>query len=552
MTIGRYLIEQLESHGVRHVFGLPGDYVLVFFDMLNRSRLKTIISCDEQGAGFAADAYARVNGLGAVCVTYGVGGLKIVNTTAQAYAERSPVVVISGAPGIREQADDPLLHHKVRGFDTQHKVFEQITAASAVLSDPHAALAEIDRVLHAALRHKRPVYIELPRDMAGAAGSGAHQHRDEADRIDEEALREAVAESVSMIGRARQPVILAGVEAHRLHIQDEVLRLAETTNIPIAATLLGKSVVRENIPLFIGVYEGAVGAAETRRYVETSDCVISLGVMNTDLDMGMFTARLSRGLTIAGTIDGLAVRHHRYPDVPLDVFVRALLRERWTPRPKADLPHPEPPAPFQPRPGAALTVERLFQRLNAFLDDDTVVVADPGDALFGAADLLIHNDAEFIAPAYYSSLGFAVPAAAGLQLARPDLRPLVLVGDGAFQMTGMELSMAARYGLSPIVVILNNRGYGTERPMLDGPFNDVHPWDFRRVPDVLGAGRAFVAADEEELERALAEAKGNRETFSIVEARIDRDDRSPALKRLTAALGKRVAGRRRAGPANPA
>ena len=139
MSIGEYLIEQLEAHGVRHVFGVPGDYILKFFDQLCRSNLKTINSCDEQGAGFAADAYSRVNGLGVVCVTYGVGGLKVVNTTAQAYAEKSPVVVISGAPGVRERRNDPLLHHKVRGFDTQLRVFEQITVASAVLSDPATA-----------------------------------------------------------------------------------------------------------------------------------------------------------------------------------------------------------------------------------------------------------------------------------------------------------------------------------------------------------------------------------------------------------------------------
>src|SRR5512137_2418691 len=157
-TIGQYLINQLHVHGVRHVFGIPGDYVLSFYDMLSRSKLKVINTCDEQGAGFAADAYARVRGLGVVCVTYCVGGLKVANATAEAFAEKSPVVVISGAPGMRERRKDPLLHHKVREFDTQKKVFEQLTIASTVLEDAQTALPEIDRVLHAALRYKRPVY----------------------------------------------------------------------------------------------------------------------------------------------------------------------------------------------------------------------------------------------------------------------------------------------------------------------------------------------------------------------------------------------------------
>src|SRR5205809_3207407 len=177
-SIGEYLIQQLYAHGVRDVFGIPGDYVLVFYELLARSKLRTINTCDEQGAGFAADAYARIRGLGAVCVTYCVGGLKVANTTAEAFAEKSPVVVISGAPGMKEREKNPLLHHKVRDFDTQTKVFEQLTIASTVLSDPQPPFQDIDRVLHAALRYKRPVYIELPRDVVSLPGIPHHTPRE--------------------------------------------------------------------------------------------------------------------------------------------------------------------------------------------------------------------------------------------------------------------------------------------------------------------------------------------------------------------------------------
>src|SRR5260370_2121795 len=174
-SIGEYLIQRLYAQGVRHVFGIPGDYVLGFYEQLLRSPLHIVNTCDEQGAGFAADAYARVRGLGAVCITYCVGGLKVANTTAGAFAEKSPVVVISGAPGMKEREKNPLLHHKVREFDTQKKVFEQLTIASTVLSDAQTAFQEIDRVLHAALRYKRPVYIELPRDMNLVPGNPHHK-----------------------------------------------------------------------------------------------------------------------------------------------------------------------------------------------------------------------------------------------------------------------------------------------------------------------------------------------------------------------------------------
>src|SRR5204862_2123229 len=181
---------------------------------------------------------------------------------------------------------------------------------------------------------------------------------------------------------------------------------------------------------------------------------------------------------------------------------------------------PRPPAikPFRSKAGRAkLTVQRLFQRLNAFLSDNTVVVADVGDALFGAADLFIRHRTEFLGPAYYASMGFAVPASIGVQLANPKLRPLVLVGDGAFQMTGMELATAARYGLNPVVVVLNNRGYGTERHMQDGPYNDVWPWHYSRLPEILGAGRGWVVETEEELDSALIQAARWTESFCLLD-----------------------------------
>jgi indolepyruvate decarboxylase len=187
-----------------------------------------------------------------------------------------------------------------------------------------------------------------------------------------------------------------------------------------------------------------------------------------------------------------------------------------------------------------MTVEALFRQINAFLEDDMIVIADPGDALFGAADLYIHDGARFLSPAYYASLGFAVPAALGVQAAEPKLRPLVLVGDGAFQMSGMELGSIARYRQNPIVIVFDNDGYGTERPMLDGAFNDVPRWNFSRIPDVLGSGLGFKVATEREMADALAKARANTASYSIIQVMLARDDHSPALKRLTASLAERV------------
>lgn len=540
-SVGEYLIERLYAQGVRHVFGIPGDYVLGFYDLLSQSKLRIINTCDEQGAGFAADAYARVRGLGVVCVTYCVGGLKVANTTAEAFAEKSPVVVITGAPGMKEREKNPLLHHKVREFDTQKKVFDQLTIASTVLSDPQTAFQEIDRVLHAALRYKRPVYIELPRDQVFVPGIPHYRAAKVHERSNRSTLRAALAEAADMIDSARKPVILADVEVHRFGLQKQVLQLVEKTGIPVAATVLGKSVIGEQHPLYLGIYEGAMGREAVRQYVESSDCIIMLGAFMTDINLGIYTARLDPGRCIYTTSEKLSIRHHSYEEVRFKDFIRGLLSLKLRRRATSRIPRPAPILPFQIRNSdTRLSVKRLFERLNGFLSKNTVVVADVGDALFGATDLFIREQTEFLAPAYYTSMGFAVPACVGAQLANPRLRPLVLVGDGAFQMTGMELATIARYQLNPVVVVLNNNGYGTERHMQDGPYNDLWPWQYYRLPEVLGAGRGFKIETEEQLDDALIKAQSWTEGFCLLDVRLAPLDRSPALDRLASRMAKRI------------
>src|SRR5512142_2726187 len=367
-SIGEYLIQRLYAHGVRHVFGIPGDYVLAFYHQLSKSPLRLINTCDEQGAGFAADAYARVRGLGAVCVTYCVGGLKVANTTAEAFAEKSPVVVISGAPGLKERRKDPLLHHKVREFDTQKKVFEELTIASTVLSDPQIAFQEIDRVLHTALRYKRPVYIELPRDQVSLPGIPHHKTPEIHEETDARTLREALAEAGEMINQARQPVILADVEVHRFALQDQLLRLASKTNIPVAATVLGKSVIGEHHPFYLGVYEGAMGREDVRQYVENSDCVLMLGAFMTDINLGIYTARLDPARSINATSEKLSIRYHTYEDVRFKDFVGGLLRLSLRRRKLGSIPHPAqitcPSPPATRHAQRPLSVRCLFDRLN--------------------------------------------------------------------------------------------------------------------------------------------------------------------------------------------
>ena len=540
-TIGEYIIQRLQDYGIHDVFGIPGDFVLQFYGMLQESPIRVVGTRREDCAGYAADGYARVNGMGAVCVTYCVGGLSLANSIAGAYAEKSPVIVISGAPGIDERRSDPLLHHRVRDFNTQREVFEKITVASALLDDPLTAFREIDRCLEAADRYKRPVYLELPRDRVHSRALYPYHAPTEKPISDKQALKEAVDDAARLINAAECPVIIAGVEIHRFGLREEVIRLAERNQIPMCATLLGKSVVSERHPLYLGVYEGAMGRESVRRYVEESDCVVLLGTFMTDINLGIYTAHLDPAKCIYVTSEKLRIQHHHFHDVLLSDFVKKLAKaEHKTARKPPVLDKSVEAEPFVPKADTKITMKRLFQRINQTLGDNMVVVADVGDSLFAASDLTIHQHTEFLAPAYYTSMGFAMPAAVGVQVANAKLRPIVLVGDGAFQMTCMELSTACSLGFNPVVLVLNNRGYTTERFLQDGPFNDIPLWNYHRLPDLFRGGWGFEIRTEVELDQSLKAALENKDAFSLLNIHLEPDDVSPALVRLTKRLAKRL------------
>ena len=541
LSIGQYLIRRLCDYGIRHVFGLPGDYVLSFYSMLEHSSLDLVNCTREDCAGYAADAYARVNGMGAVCVTYGVGGLSLANSIAGAYAEMSPVVLISGAPGLRERINNPLLHHRVREWHTQLDVFDKICAASLEIADPVTAFRDIDFLLDTAHRTKRPVYLELPRDMVTIVPEQIRPYACPQQMSDPDALAEAIHEAVARIEQAKKPVIIAGIELHRYGLQAEVVALAEASKIAVAATLLAKSVVSEVHPLYIGLYEGALGREEVTRFVEDSDCVILLGTLLTDLDLGIFTAKLDASKSIFATSDELRISHHHFHHVLLADFLQALVAAK--PR-AATRPLPTGPAVAAGRftlvPDQPITITRLVRRLNESLDDRTIVIADVGDALFASSELVVRGQTEFIAPAYYTSMGFAVPAALGAQTARPNLKVVALVGDGAFQMTGMELSTIVRRKLPVTVIVLDNKGYGTERVILDGSFNDINPWEYQLLPQVLGGGTGYEVRTEGEFDQALEKSLADTSGMSLIRVHIGLNDRSTTLERIGQGLARKV------------
>lgn len=540
-SVADFLVERLENAGVNHVFGVPGDYVLNFIKRINESKKTRFVNTTcESHAGFAADAYARLKGIGCVCTTYNVGTLKVCNAIAGAYAERSPVIVLSGSPGIKERNEDFKLHHVVKSFDNQQKIFKHITCYSVILEDATRAGFQIDEAFEALKYHKQPVYIEIPRDVAESPikYDVYRQGTPSCRQSDKENLKEALSEVCQWIKEAKNPVIMAGVQLTRCGLGGTLVRFAERHNIPMVTTILSKSTVNEYHPLFAGVYSGPQTSEEkVRKLVDDSDCLLILGEVLTDMMLGFQSPKFAKRQTVFCSIEELRVRNHVYDNVLFTDFCNELL--------KSDLGKKEPPV-LPPKPEVVafipenkkITTQRFFDKVGSMLNEKIAVVADIGEVLFGASTLRVSHH-HFISPAFYCSMGPAIPGALGVGLAKPDVRPVVLVGDGAFQMSLSELSSLLDNKLNPIVFVLNNHGYTTERFLLEGKFNDIRNWNYHKVTELLNGGTGYYAETEEELEAAVSAALKSRE-LSIINVSVEKTDITDSLRRMVGSLSRRV------------
>lgn len=541
-TISRYLVDRLHEIGIRHLFGVPGDYVLDFLDEVIASPIKWVGACNELNAGYAADGYARLNGSGAAVVTYGVGGLSILNAAAGAFAEHVPMIIISGAPATGHRESGAMVHHLISTYYMQLEMYRKITVDAAILIDPDTATAMIDRVLRNCITKKLPVYLEIPADMATArCPRPVAPLSIMPASSDQDNLQECIAEVTGRFRKALNPIIMAGVELLRFRLGPDTLRLVEAAEIPFVTMLSSKSILPELHPQFAGIYQGGWSTDAVRKQVEESDCILSLGVWITDLDTGMFSINLdSRRMIIAGG-GKVDTGIHSFPLIQLGDFIRGLARAIQTREYAAS--HPavqfQPKKPFTPQKDCLLTAQRLYDALNYYLDDQMVLLAEQGDALCAAPEFNIEEADNFIVQSYYCSNGFCTPAALGVSLARPGKRPVVLTGDGAFQMTSQEVSTLIRERCPAVIVIINNDGYLIERVLHpDQPYNDIHQWNYSKASELYAGGdfsTGIRVTTEEELQQAMKIMTMEKDKLIIIEACLPNRDFSAGLKRLSEA-----------------
>ncbi len=545
MKLYTFLFDELWRHGVREIFGIPGDFALNIYEALEQDgRFKLVRLSHEPGVGFAADGSARITGgLGVCLITYGAGGLNMVNPVACAYAEESPLVVVSGGPGRAERRAGVHVHHEVKSFESQFKVYQEVTEYGAILDDPKTAAAHIGRALDVALKVKRPVYLEIPRDMVAAEILVPLDEAHLELKTDRGAVDEAADEIVTRLRGATRPVLIVGVEVHRFQLRESVVRLAEMLGVPVASSFLGRGVFPTRHPQFVGTYLGLASPVGLREIVESSDCVLLLGELVSETTLGISAHQLSEKNLLICTARDVFIGHHRYQNTPLEMIITRLTESPALPlrsHVSRAVPAASSTAPLSAqKDDEPITTLRVIDLINEFVEEhpELPLVSDTGDCLFAAVDI---RSNECVAPAYYATMGFAIPAALGVQVSS-GRRPLVLVGDGAFQMTGPEIAHAPAYKCNPIVVLLNNTSWEMLQAFFPhAKYNDTAPWPYAKLTELWG-GRGFEVRTGNELRAALATA-WSEQRHTLIEVRLQKGDISPVLRRFVEAIKARATG----------
>jgi indolepyruvate decarboxylase len=508
------VLARLHDLGIRDVFGVPGDYSFPLNDAIcNGGEMRWIGCANELNAAYAADGYARVKGVGAVCTTYGVGELSAINAIAGSYAEHLPVFHLVGAPNASTQAKRVLMHHTLGNgeYDLFRRMSEPVVAASAVMT-PQNAAPETERLIYEALYHRRPVYMVFPADLANQPIL-AEAVPLAPPRSAPEALDRVVRIVLDRLAGAKSACLLAGILVGRTDNANQLTAVLDASGLPFATMFMGKSVLDEQHPGYVGIYDGALMNEDVRAFVEEADFVLNVGAPLTDFNTGAFTACLNplRTVTVGHhhvEIDGKVITGLEMGDVLRELALRVDLRD-WLGLKPSSL------GPAVGDPGAAIDAASLYPRWEQFLRPGDIVVAETGTASMGLGFAHLPQDATFLNQTLWGSIGWATPAAVGAAAAAPERRVVLITGEGSHQMTAQEIGQFERLGLRPVVFVVNNNGYLIERLLCKEPsiaYNDVAQWRYTALPHAFGCEGWLVrrVTTNAELDAALIDASKSK------------------------------------------
>ncbi|OJD13840.1 pyruvate decarboxylase [Emergomyces pasteurianus Ep9510] len=559
VDVAYYLFTRLHQVGIRSIHGLPGDYNLVALDYLPECGLQWVGNCNELNAGYAADGYARVNGMGALVTTFGVGELSALNAIAGSYSEFVPVVHIVGQPNTASQRDGMLLHHTLGNgdFNVFSNMSTNISCYVAKLNDPHDAPALIDSAIRQCWIRSLPVYITLPTDMVKKKVEGERLKvpidlkRPENEKEKEEYVVDVV---LKYLHAAKSPVILVDACAIRHRVLEEVQDLVKKSGLPTFVTPMGKSAIDETLPNYGGVYAGDGSSAAVKEHVESSDLILNIGAIKSDFNTTGFTYRIGRMNSIDFHSNYIAVRYSEYPNVHMKGVLRKVVdrmgKLNVTPSPKVT----NQPSEQEPQDSSsAISHAWFWPTVGQWLREKDVVITETGTANFGIWQTRFPKGVTALSQVLWGSIGYALGACQGAALATKQKnqgqRTILFIGDGSFQLTAQELSTMIRHDLTPIIFVICNDGYTIERCIhgWDAVYNDIQPWKFNDLVPAFGAKpnafKTYSIKTRKELTTLFADDNfSSAKVLQLVELHIPKED-APAALRLTAEAAAKVSAR---------
>ncbi|KAK58270.1 alpha-keto acid decarboxylase family protein [Staphylococcus lugdunensis] len=537
--VGQYLMDAIYQAGADRVFGVPGDFNLAFLDdIVAHEHLQWVGNTNELNASYAADGYARLKGISALVTTFGVGELSAVNGIAGSYAERVPVIAITGAPTRTVEQAKKYVHHSLGEgtFDDYQKMFSHITTAQGYIT-PENATTEIPRLINASLQERRPVHIHLPIDVAMTEIEVTEPFKLQNPK------QHDVSEYIKLIQQklqsASNPVIIAGHEINSFHLHDALEQLVNQTNIPVAQLSLGKGAFNEENPHYLGIFDGKFAEYNVRDYVNNSDAILNIGAKLTDSATGGFSYDFD-------IEDVVMINHHNFKlgdtqnnEVSLPDMLHGLLEMDYHNKGTYSS-YVRPKAHSYTLSDEPLTQETYFNMIQDFLQPDDVLLAEQGTSFFGAYDLALYKNVDFIGQPLWGSIGYTLPATIGSQMADTTRRNILLIGDGSLQLTVQGLSTMIRNQLKPIIFVINNDGYTVERLIhgMKAPYNDIHMWDYKALPAVFGGDNVAIhdVHTSNDLKRTFDEINAESDVMHYVEVTMAAEDAPEKLANIAEAF----------------
>lgn len=545
-TVGDYLLDRLAELGVTEIFGVPGDFNLELLDhVVAHPDIRWVGSANELNAGYAADGYGRLRGMAALITTFGVGELSAVNAIAGSYAEHVPVVHIVGAPSVDTQGARRVVHHSLGDGDFEHfmRIAREITCAQAKLV-PATANREIDRVLCEVRERKLPGYLMLATDVARFPVEPPTAPLPRYTSGTSPRALTLFADAARRLIGDHQLTVLADLLVHRLEAVPELEALLAADVVPHATLMWGKSLVDESVPEFLGIYAGASSDESVRRAIEDAPVLVTAGVQFTDMVSASFTQKIDPTRTIDVGANQSTVAGEVFAPLDMSAALNALTGI-LSARPKRSpaVRQPESPAPDPVgSPEAPLTQKSLWDKVCGALTPGNIVLAEQGTSYYGMARHRLPAGVTFIGQPLWASIGYTLPAALGAGLAHRDRRPVLLIGDGAAQLTIQELGQFGREGVPAVVILVNNDGYTVERAIHGptAPYNDIVEWQWGQIPAALGVRNplSYRAATSGELDSALTAAAAHPHDMVFIEAVLTAMDVPPLLEELADAIAK--------------